>query len=116
MEPLLEEGAPYAEWQHACAALNKVPFTVEDAEEGFELIRNAGSGVRTIAGFAARYQDVAPELVLASLRARFNLVAEAEDCGIDLKAQSPNIYRKMLTGPLTPEDFSIFPAFVDAED
>ncbi|WP_069338301.1 hypothetical protein [Sphingobium yanoikuyae] len=116
MEQLLEEGAPYAEWQLACTALNKVPFTVNDAEEGFALIRSAGSGVHTITSFAARYQDVAPELVLASLRARFNLVAEAEDCGVDLKTTNPNIYRKMLTGPLTPEDFSIFPAFVDAED
>lgn len=48
MEQLLEEGAPYAEWQLACTALNKVPFTVNDAEEGFALIRSAGSGVHTI--------------------------------------------------------------------
>lgn len=47
--------------------------------------------------------------------ARLNLVAEAEDCGVDLKVTNPNIYGRMLTGPLIPENFDIYAAFVDAE-
>lgn len=113
---LLEEGAPYAEWQKACAVLNKVQFTVDDAQEGFELIRYAKVDQAALDTFTARFQDVPAELVVASLQARFSLVAEAEDCGVDLPSTNPNIYGRMLTGPLTPEDFDIFPAFVDSED
>lgn len=113
---LLEEGAPYAEWQQACAALNKVHFTVDDAREGFDLIRFAEVDQAALDRFIARFQDVQPELVVASLHARFHLVAEAEECGVDLPTSSPNIYANMVTGPLSPEDFDMFPAFVDSED
>lgn len=105
---LIEEGASYAEWQTACEALNKVPLTTEDAEEGFELIRFAKVDQIALDRFTSRFQDVAPEMVVASLHARFNLVAEAEECNIDLKASRPSIYANMLTGPLFPEDFGVY--------
>ena len=109
MSGLLEDGASFAEWQNACAALNKVNFTVTDAEEGFDLIRFGKADQAALTGYMVRFQDVSPEMVVASLQARLNLVSEAEDGGMDLKITSPNIYAKMLTGPLTPEDFNIFP-------
>lgn len=112
---LFESGAPYAEWEAACAALNKVQFTAEDVEEGFELIRYAEVDHAALSRYTGRFQDAAPEMVVAALHARFNLVAEAQDCGVDLKVTNPNIYGKMLTGPLIPEDFDIYAAFVDAE-
>lgn len=105
---LIEEGASYAEWQIACEALNKVPFTAEDAEEGFDLIRFAQVDQIALDRFTTRFQDVAPEMVVASLHARFNLVAEAEECNIDLKSSSPSVYANMLTGPLFPEDFGVY--------
>lgn len=111
---LLEPGVGYQDWQTACRALNSVQFTEQDAEEGFELIRYHPIDFDGLERFTARFQDIAPELVIASLQARWNIVAEAQDCGVDLKASSPNIYAKMLIGPLTPEDFNIFPELADA--
>ena len=111
---LLEPGASYQDWQTACRALNSVHFTERDAEEGFEMIRYDPINFDGLALFTARFQDIAPELVIAALRARWNIVAESQDCGVDLKESSPNIYSKMLTGPLTPEDFNILPQLHDA--
>lgn len=115
MSGLLEDGASFAEWQNACAALNKVQFTADDAEQGFELIRYGKINEAALTRYMSRFQDVSPEMVVASLQARLNLVSEAEEGGVDLNQASLNIYAKMLTGSLTPEDFNIFPELDDAQ-
>lgn len=112
---ILEPGATYQEWLTACRALNSVHFTEQDAEEGFELIRYDPMDFDGLALFTTRFQDIEPELVIAALQARWNIVAESQDYGVNLKASNPNIYAKILMGPLAPEDFNIFPELDHAE-
>ena len=64
--------------------------------------------------YASRFKRCAPELVIAALRARLEFWAEAQDCGVDLKA-APDVWSALAIRPLAPEDFNIFPAFADAE-
>lgn len=61
-----------------------------------------------LAAFTARYQDVAPELVIASLRSRYEIFCEAQDCCVDLEKDAPSIFDKLATQALTPEDFYVF--------
>lgn len=104
---LLEKGAKYAEWKKACAILNRIHMTIEDAEEGIGLVRFEREKGAELTAFLMRFQDVAPEMVLASLKARYHMIADAEENGIDLKKRQPSIYASMLTGPLFPEDFGV---------
>jgi hypothetical protein len=105
---LLEKGAKYAEWKDACRALNRIHLTESDAEEGIHLIRFEREKQDEIKRFLARFQDIKPELVIASLQARFYLLMDAEENCMDLKKNQPSVYASMLTGPLFPEDFGVF--------
>lgn len=104
---LLPKGAKYAEWMNACKALNRILMTEADAEEGIALVRFEREKGAELAAFLARFQDAKPEMVLASLKARYHMLADAEENGVDLKAKQPLVYASMLTGPLFPEDFGV---------
>jgi len=104
---LLPKGAKYAEWKDACRALNRILMTEADAEEGIALIRFEREKAKELVQFAARFQDAKPELVIASLKARYHMLADAEENGVDLKTKQPTVYASMLTGPLFPEDFGV---------
>jgi len=104
---LLPSGTNYAEWKAACKVLNRIMMTEADAEEGIALVRFERERGDELAAFLARFQDTAPELVLASLKARFSMLADAEENCVDLKKTQPLVYTSMLTGPLFPEDFGV---------
>ena len=111
-----EWDAPYAAWQAYCDQLNAVTFSNADQmETGFVAIMREQKHPEELPLYASRFKRYAPELVIAALRARFEIWAEAQDCGVDLKDAAPDVWTALAVRPLTPEDFNIFPAFADAE-
>lgn len=104
---LLEEGSSYADWRAACEVISAVTFTPDDLKAGFEALAGDHDGSRANA-FAARYQDIAPELVIASLRSRYEIFCEAQDCGVDLETEAPDVFHSLAVKPITPEDFYVF--------
>lgn len=111
-----EWDAPYGVWQTYCDQLNAVAFSSADKmETGFLAIARVEKYPDELPLFASGFAGQEPSLVVAALRARFEIWAEAQDCGVDLKEEQPDVWQDLATRPLTPEDFNIFPAFADAE-
>ena len=112
-----EWDAPYPTWLAYCEQLNAITFTVDKMELGFTAImREATFSEREeLALFARGFRGADPDMVIAALRARYEILAEAQDCGVDLKEKEPEIYEGVANRPLTPEDFNVFPSFEDAE-
>ena len=111
-----EWDAPYAVWQRYCDHLNTVRFGNPDQmETGFVAIMREEKHPDELQLFATGYRSQEPATVVAALRARYEIWAEAQDCGVDLKEAAPEVWTALATRPLTPEDFNMFPAFADAE-
>lgn len=111
-----EWDAPYAAWQGYCDQLNAVRFgNADQMETGFVAIAREKKHPEELRLFASGFRGWEPATVIAALRARFEIWAEAQDCGIDLKEAQPAVWSALATRSLTPEDFNIFPAFADAE-
>lgn len=112
-----EWDAPHAVWQSYCDKLNEVKFrNADQMETGFIAITRERKNSEELELFASGFAPVDSVTVIAALRARFEIWAEAQDCGVDLKTAAPEVWTSLATRPLTPEDFNIFPAFADAED
>lgn len=105
---LLEEGSSYADWRAACEVVSSVTFTIADLKEGFTILAHGDADGVGLKRFAARFQDIAPEIVIASLKSRYEIFAEAQDCGVDLEQDQPEIFASIASKPLTPEDFYVF--------
>jgi hypothetical protein len=111
-----EWDAPYAGWQSYCDKLNAVQFSNADQmETGFVAITRERKHPEDLPLFVSGFAGHDPETVTAALRARYEIFAEAQDCGVDLKEAAPDVWAALATRPLTPEDFNVFPAFADAE-
>ena len=112
-----EWDAPFAVWQSYCERLNAVRFSNADRmETGFVALMRNEKHPEELPLYARGFAGCEPEIVIAALSARFEIWAEAQDCGVDLKEDEPAVWAALATKPLTPEDFNIFPAFADAED
>lgn len=107
---LLEEGASYADWSTACRAISSVSFTTEDLKAGFYILASGDLSGEKMRAFTARYQDVEPALVTASLCSRYEIFCEAQDLGVDLQADHFDVFQSLATKALTPEDFYVFDA------
>lgn len=105
---LLEEGSSYAEWATACRAVSSVHFTPDDLKTGFYILASGDPSGEKMQQFTARFQDLEPALVIASLRSRYEIYCEAQDCGTDLETDAPDVFLSLATQPLTPEDFYVF--------
>jgi hypothetical protein len=105
---LLEEGSTYADWKAACEVVSTVTFTLADLKEGFIILSQGDADGAGITRFAARFQDISSEIVIASLRSRYEIFCEAQDCGVDLEHEQPDVFSSLASKPLTPEDFYVF--------
>jgi hypothetical protein len=111
-----EWDAPYAVWQSFCDHLNTVKFSNADQmETGFVAIMRERKHPEELPLFVSGFAGQDPATVTAALRARYEIWAEAQDCGVDLKEAAPDVWAALAIRPLTPEDFNVFPAFADAE-
>lgn len=110
-----EWDASFASWQRYCDELNKVALTVEKMELGFGCLTREQKFPDQIVRYAQTFSGLPAELVIAAIRARYDIWSEAWECGMDLKEQQPEVYSQLATRPLTPEDFNVFPTFSEAE-
>lgn len=112
-----EYEAPYAAWQAYCDQLNALKFgNADQMEVGFATIMRQDKHSEELPLFASGFRGVDEDVVIAAVRARYEIWAEACECGVDLKETHPDVWAALATRPLTPEDFNVFPAFADAED
>ncbi|NIJ16374.1 hypothetical protein [Sphingobium vermicomposti] len=96
---LLEEGSSYADWKLACQALSSVTFMLDDSNADLRVLGYGDPAGNELKAFAARFQDIEAELVIASLRSRYEIYREAQDCGVDLETPLSSLPVEACLGP-----------------
>lgn len=101
---LVEEGATYADWQEACRAINEISLT----EAAFIAGRAARRDPAAFSAFAAQFGGVPEATVRHAIGARDMMLVEADMDGFDLEHEQPELFRSIVTDPLSPADFMVF--------